>query len=714
MDRGISSEGYVNFVAREGPYPSFCYTSGLTVYDEALIDGRLISRYWSCSGFIEPEYNLKEAAKIAHAPDATAGIDPRSFGLEADGQSLHFGWKLGDIRRDPKHAVIELESTLRPIAVRIHTQADGTGFLTRWLEIVNRGSEPSAIGAVWPWSGIIMRVRDWKELMGESGPVFTLGYMAERVWGCEGAFTWQPLPSTALRIESRMGRSGHGNPFFVVRNEATGECAIGALEWSGNWAMEFTCEQHGSSPHAVLGFQIGPVSPGPMRVLAPGETITSPRVHLALLHSDLDGCVQSWHRHLRRSVLPPQPEGRSGLVTYNHWGYWQHEMTEERLKFEIDVAAEIGAEVFVVDAGWFGNMGSDWWSTVGDWECGDRLPNGLEPVFEYARRRGLLCGLWLDAERIGPESRVAKEHPEWLLKRYGRETGTGDMDLTNPDCAEWLESKIVGLIERYRLDLFRLDYNTAPYEGGQIPRYGYMENSLWRYYEAVYGIYDRLRKRFPELILENCSSGGGRTDLGMLSRFHYTWITDWQMAPRSIRILNGMTLALPPERVDRNAGVAQNAHVRGDLDLQIRGTMFSHMTLTGIYPSPEERNPDHIARIKHHVDIYKSFIRPFLPECLVYHHTPVLAGREPRGWCVLEYISADRSCGAVGLFRLAGPSGPEYHLRLRGVDAGRRYRVTFDNSGSEAEFDGERLRTTGISVTLNSPMSSELLLLREV
>jgi alpha-galactosidase len=239
-----------------------------------------------------------------------------------------------------------------------------------------------------------------------------------------------------------------------------------------------------------------------------------------------------------------------------------------------------------------------------------------------------------------------------------------------------------------------------------------MENSLWRYYEAAYAMYDRLRKRFPHLILENCAGGGGRTDLGMLSRFHYTWITDWQIAPRSLRILNGMTIALPPERVDRNAGVGQNAHTRGSLDLQMRGTMLSHMTLTGIYPSPDERNPEHVDRVKHHVQIYKTFIRDLLPECLVYHHTPVLPGREPRGWCVLEYLSQDRTQGVVGIFRLADGSEPEYRLRLRGVEGGRRYRVRFDNSGSEAELDGERLKSSGLAIGLPSPMTSELLLLR--
>jgi hypothetical protein len=80
----------------------------------------------------------------------------------------------------------------------------------------------------------------------------------------------------------------------------------------------------------------------------------------------------------------------------------------------------------------------------------------------------------------------------------------------------------------------------------------------------------------------------------------------------------------------------QNAHVRGDLDTQLRETLFSHCTLTGIYPSPDKQNPEYIQRVRHTVDLYKRFIRPFLSACRVYHHTPILVGREPRGWCIWE------------------------------------------------------------------------------
>jgi alpha-galactosidase len=433
---------------------------------------------------------------------------------------------------------------------------------------------------------------------------------------------------------------------------------------------------------------------------------------MGMLFGDFDTNIQMWHTHLRKSVLRPMPENRSDLFLYNHWAYCTHEMDEQKLKNEIDIAKEVGAEIFVVDAGWYGNKGTDWGSTVGDWDTADRLPNGLEPVFGYARQKGLLCGLWLDFERIGRASKIVKDHPNWQLTQFGQVSGGGLVDFTNPEVANYFEAKLIEVIERYKLDLFRLDYNTDPHEGGQLPREDYMENAMWRYYEAVYRMYENISKKYPNMIMENCAGGGGRTDLGMLRNFHYTWCSDWQIAPRSIRILNGMTIALPPERIDRNAGVGQDAHLHGDLDFQIRQTMLSHMTLTGVYPSVELRNNQQVSRIKHHIETYKRSIRPILNQAQVFHHTPILQGDEPRGWCVLEYMSPSKDQGFVALFRLDNTSSSNYKLLCRGVDRGRNYHIIFDNSFQCALMSGECLFNQGVEIRLERPLSSELIILQ--
>lgn len=281
------------------------------------------------------------------------------------------------------------------------------------------------------------------------------------------------------------------------------------------------------------------------------------------------------------------------------------------------------------------------------------------------------------------------------------------LDLTNPEAARWMEAQIAGVITKNKLDFFRLDYNT--HGCGRIERNGFVENHYWRYYEAQYAIYDRLRARFPKVIFENCAGGGGRTDIGMVRRFSHTWVTDWQIAPRSFTITNGMTMALPPESVDRLIG-GQSGHTAAELDFQWRLLLFVRPTFGFLKPMGAEWNPALLTRLKHWVALYKDFVRPMMPTGRIYHRTPVAAGPEPKGWGVLELASADRTHAVCGLFQLGNPTQPEYRLRFRGLDAGLRYRVTWDNAGQTAEVEGFTLMNEGVTVRLEGALTSELLL----
>ncbi|MCK5381657.1 MAG: alpha-galactosidase [Candidatus Latescibacteria bacterium] len=705
IEQSHDERNFTDIAIRKEGLPGVRYTSGLTIYDEVLADERLIGRGWSATGYVAREDAANQALEWSEAI---------SFLLEVDGQSLGYGWECVDIREVPstlrgtRESVIELVHRVRPVQVKVHMRLDGTPVITRWLEITNTSDRPAALGRMCPWCGLLDRSDSFQ---GE--PIYRLGYFVQQGACSEGNFQWNTVPRGVFRMEGRQGRSGHSAPFFVLGNEETGQHFIGHLGWSANRGIEFDYQQPLDDVRSRLFFRAGPQAPGPQRIMAPGETIRSPEMHLGHLFGDLDDCVQAMHTHLRRSVLLPQPSERPSPVIYNHWGYQQHEMTEEGLCHEIDIASELGCELFIVDAGWFGNVGTKWGDTVGDWTCGDRLPNGLEPVFDYARKKGLRYGLWMEAERAGLDSKVRREHPEWIVKRYGKPIERGDLDFSIPEAKQWLEETIAGVIERYDLDLFRLDYNTSPMEGGQNLIEGYLENNLWRSVEAIYEVYDNIRGRFPNLLMENCSSGGGRTDVGLMRYFHHTWVTDWQVAPRSFRIFNGMSMALPPEYVDRNFGSGQNSHTRADLDFQCRSCMFGHLTVCGVHPLGATPNSEHIHRIKHHLEVYKNAIRPWQRTSRIYHHTPVFEGHDPRGWGILELVSADRAQAVAGLFRLQGPAEREILLRLRGLDEGRTYRVRFDNSGHTAGVSGYALMHEGITIALDYALTSELLIIEE-
>jgi alpha-galactosidase len=199
----------------------------------------------------------------------------------------------------------------------------------------------------------------------------------------------------------------------------------------------------------------------------------------------------------------------------------------------------------------------------------------------------------------------------------------------------------------------------------------------------------------------------------MIRRFNHTDVTDWQIAPRSFMITNGMTMALPPETVDRLLG-GQDGQSAGDFDFQSRLLLFMEPKFGFLYPIGAEPNPVFMQRMKHWISTYKDFVRPFISTSRMYHHTPTVTGLEPRGWGVLEMAAEDCSRSICGLFQLSMPSQPQYMLRPRGLDVGKQYRVTFDNSGSSKVMDGYTLVENGLPVRLEGALTSELLLFEAV
>jgi alpha-galactosidase len=693
----------------QAPGRGWRYHSGASLYTERFQDGRLIAASLQDTGV--PWYTRDEET------------DQPAFDLQVDGESLSFGWELVESSVTPADSPgaspesrLLLQHTLKPLRLEIMTLACGDDFFQRRMGLTN--TSPTAtlgLTSVTPLSGAVWQMTEnLRENLHESGEVpYRAGWFQGVDWWYEGDFQWHDLPLNAeLSFGSTRGRSGYSNPFVIAHNNVYGGYFIGALAWSANWQISLVTEYNRPSGASRLKFALAPVGPAPMRLIGPGETIQFPVVHFGLNHESFDSAIQAWHHYLRQNVLYRVSDDRQPVM-YNHWGYVEHELSEAGLQQEIDFAAEIGAELFMVDAGWYADINAPWPDTSGDWVTGTRLPNDLFPVYDYARSKGLKCGLWVEIESAGKVSQLAQLHPDWFITRYGKPVER-ILDLAKPEVAGYVESTINRLVDRYQLDMFRLDYNIDVHEGGFNLSDGRMENTLWRHAEVIYGIFDRVHTRYPNLQLENCSGGGGRTDLGMLSRFTTTWTSDWMKMPRTLKILNGMSIALPPEYLDRLFGVIGNGSYRGNLETQLQVVVLAHPTFSGLAPTLAEANPELLGLVKKYVRIYKDFIRPFHRQALVYHHTPVIPGGDASGWCALEYASPDRTRVAAGIFRLVNAREDVFIFRFRGLDPARRYRVTTEPGGWVAEIDALTLLNQGLSIQLDTPLTSRLLLCEAV
>jgi len=681
------------------------FTSGKTIYLEGLVGSRWVGRFWSANGCINLPYDR-------WASDA--------FELIIDGQSLATEWKwVAAKETDPgahgeRHLVVELRSDLRPVNLQIHTLLDSTPVLTRWLEIVSTGDRPAALSVVSPW---VSRLWDMAGVSRDRD-IFSLGYFSGVHQGWEGWLEWIPLGNVTTRLEDRRGQ-GFNHPFFIVRNEARGEYFVGHLAWSANWAIEFRSDQDQGDDRAVLQFKAGPTAIPPQRVIAPGETVTTPAVHLGHVEGDLDEAIQGMHQHIRRSVLPSRAPERSQLVQYavgSDVGFTaarfgdDKSICEETILQHVDIAATLGMELFILDAGW--------WDMPGEWvPSPTRFPRGLKPIADHVHSKGMLFGLYCEIERIltwntgdrGLACRLANEHPDWIGP-------AGILDFTVPEVAACAESELTRIIEGYDLDLYRLDFNPFGFEdeGPRTARDGYLESNYWRYYEAFYGIFERLRARYPDLILQQCAAGGGRNDLGVIGRFHEAYLTDGLSVPHVLRNYCGQSMALPPEIFVIGLGVEPTTRGLGHVDTQLRCTftLSTPWLHSGVAPSLDELTADRKARYLHYVDLYKSFIRPVLPTAKVYHHAPATAtqGVAAGGWFAIEFAAPDGLRGWATVVRIGANGADSFILRPRGLDPGRDYQVTFDSAGSTAPIPGWRLVREGIEVRREALLSSELLL----
>ena len=645
------------------PQPTVRFSSGNTLCREALVDGHWVTQFRSGDGRIPMPYEY---------------WTDDSFVLDVNGVAVNESLTWAGLTDEElpdglgRRVTVRLRNDKAGLELAVRTLLDGTSVMTRWLEITNTNDIAKPIMWVSPWAGRLSRGSGW-----------TLGYFTDDNHGQEGWFEWMELPRWTTTLRGVKGQ-GHEAPFFVLRNDGTGEYFIGQLQWTANWKLEFV-----NGIRGIVTFQFGPYAEAPLRVMAPGETVTTPAVHLGHTSGDLDEAVQGMHAHVRRSVLPARINKNFGLIQYVLPGdqFYSTPLDEATAKRQVDLAAEIGAELFILDA--------YWWDVTGDWEpSATRFPNGLEPLIQYTKSKGLQFGLYSEPEGGRGnvrESRIAQEHPDWL----------GPKDQINvgiPEAAAWVESEVVRLVEQYDLDLFRIDYNAEDTGGGLTTvQHGVPENNYWRYYEGAWEIYERVRDRFPNLILQQAAGGGGRNDLGMMAHFHETYLTDGLNIPREQQSFAGQTLAFPPETLVILHGATGHLSpgYPENLDTILR-TSFSLGTpqifWTIVAPSPEELTPTRRDRFRHYARIYKEFIRPNMRDCRMYHHAPVsdLGGVESGGWFAVEFASADRGKAWTTIVRIGETESPVYQFRPRGLQLDRDYKVTLahfpQQGGSRASF----------------------------
>lgn len=541
-------------------------------------------------------------------------------------------------------------------------------------------------------------------------------------WGCEFEPQHTPLSGEVV-LESRSGRSSRGNlPWFGLGRAGHAQLA-GAVAWSGNWAVRVT-------PRAAGGYTLcGGLHDWEFAIeLAPGASAEAPPAALALAAgNDLDALATQFGALGRRYWYPRNELADSLPVEWNHW--WSYEdrtLDEATFRANVDIAARLGMEVCTLDAGWFGADQSDthWYEQRGDWDLVNttRFPSGIRALADYTHQRGMRFGIWCEIEGLGIHARLAQTHPELVATRGGERIGY--VCLGSRVGREWAFATLDRLVREYDCDWIKLDFNLNPEAGCDRTDHGHgAGDGLYEHYRGYYELLDRMRAAHPHVVLENCSSGGLRIDLGIARRTHMAFLSDPDWPEHSLQLFWGASALLAPDAIlhwgfcewcfaqhpRQTFNPDDPALKPHQIDYYTRISMLRRFGFSQRLPNL----PDWVAqRYARHIDFYKSVMRGFVRNGVMYRLTeqPLRDGRGDR-WAGFQYAMPDGGEHLVAIFRLPG-GAPYRALCLKHLQPDRRYTLSWIDSGQETQASGAELMANGVQCDDLPEEGSALLLVR--
>lgn len=339
------------------------------------------------------------------------------------------------------------------------------------------------------------------------------------------------------------------SPIGVVYSPHMGQTTFWQIEHNGEWHWELTDAGFGK----YLAFRAcGPTEPTNhwWKKLRKGERFTTIPVAYGVTQGDFGQAIKQLTIH-RRDIRRKNLDNQKCPVIFNDYmNCLMGDPTTAKELPMIDKAAQIGCEYYVVDCGWYSD--DYWWDNVGEWlPSRERFPEGIKFLMTYIRDQGMIPGLWLEIEVMGINSDFANSLPdEWFICRHGeriRDHSRYHLDFRHPDVRDYATSVVKRLIEDYKVGYIKMDYNTPAGIGSDIQADSFSDALLG--HNRAYLIWlDEIFATYPELIIENCGSGGMRHDYQMLMRHSIQSVTDQTNYLRNGAIAAVSATAVTPEQ----------------------------------------------------------------------------------------------------------------------------------------------------------------------
>lgn len=518
---------------------------------------------------------------------------------------------------------------------------------------------------------------------------------------------------------ARNGQNDHAEFMLSLDGkpeEDRGQTIGVALAWSGNYEIRLDTEN--KYCHNIMAG----IHPEMSELkLSPGETLTTPKMVVTFSKDGMGGVSRNFHNWARHGGVHGGQKERSILL--NSWEGVYLDVEENKLDEMMRDFAQLGGELFVMDDGWFGdkyprkkdNAG------LGDWTVDKtKLPHGVEGLISKAKKHGLKFGIWIEPESVNTQSELYDEHPEWVLQVENRDlkkTRGGTqvlLDLSNPDVQEFVFGVVDNLMQNYpEIEYIKWDANTPVMNFGST--YLGKDNQLalnHSYHKGLENVLQRIREKYPELVIQACGGGGGRVNYGTMPYFDEVWVSDNTDALQRIYMQWGTSLFYPSMAMAQHVSASPNHQtgratpIKFRFDVAMTGRLGMEMQPSAMIDSEKRFAKQAISEYKR--------IRPVIQFGDLYR---LLSPYEGKGVSSLMYVTPEKDKAVFFSYKLEhfrDQAIPRFYMN--GLDETRDYKIREINvaEGKNPSYldgktiSGNLLMNVGIELPLEEEYASRV------
>lgn len=516
-------------------------------------------------------------------------------------------------------------------------------------------------------------------------------------WGMETQIERRKLYHGKQSIESLRGTSSHQhNPFVIMAgnntSEDTGECYGFNLVYSSNFLIDVEVDQLDKTR-----LSIG-INPSDFSwKLNKDEQFFTPEVVMSYSESGIGQLSRNFHDLYRNHLIRGLWKDKKRPIVINNWEATYFDFNADKLVEIAKVASECGIDMLVMDDGWFGKRDSDK-SGLGDIFVNEKkLQCSLSTLIDRVNNEGVKFGIWIEPEMISPDSNLYREHEDWCIHVKNRYRSTARnqlvLDMSRKDVREYLFENICNILDGANIEYIKWDMNRHLTEvGSKILSVECQSEIYHRYILGTYELLDKITKRFPNILLEGCSGGGGRFDAGMLYYSPQYWTSDNTDAIDRLKIQYGTSLAYPISCISTHISASPNHQTLRDTSLETRGRVASAGTF-GYELDITKMSQQELDIIKNQILEFKE-IQSLIMFGDFYRLISPFESPNDSAW---SFISKDKSQILVDYFLIKSDAdiSPK-RLQIKGVDTKCLYKD--DKTGDV--YTGLTLQNIGLNIPL--------------